>query len=129
MKIYLAGGMQDGWQDAVAVAQLAIGKPIELLDPRTINAGIDDPRIYTEHDLAAIRGADAVLAYMDSANPSGFGMSVEVGYAYGIGKPVAFVDCIGGDWRSRYFGMHRTMANATFADVASALAHIVKHWA
>lgn len=100
MKVYLAGGLSCDWQDAAP-------DHWEILDPRTWQS--DDPAIYTERDLAGIRAAGAVLAFMSGANPSGFGMSLEIGYAHALGKPIYFVDQISSDWRSRYFGMHRTI--------------------
>lgn len=112
MKVYLAGGMKGGWPEHPAL------QTHELLDPRSWSC--EDPAEYTARDLAAIREADAVLVYMDSRNPSGFGLSVELGYAYGIGKRVLFVDQIGGDWRSPYFGMHRTMAE-TYCSIEEAV--------
>ena len=112
MKVYLAGGLSCDWQDRVPAHW-------ELLDPRSWQD--PDPAVYTERDLTAIRAADVVLAYMSSANPSGFGMSLEVGYAHALGKRVLFVDEIGGDWRSRYFGMHRSICEVhTSLDAAIA---------
>lgn len=105
--IYLAGGMKDGWQDTLIPALEADGHIIK--DPRSW--GGDDPAIYTPRDLYEIRNCDIVLAHMSSSNPSGFGMSVELGFAYGIYVPVIFLDDIQTDWRSRYFGMHRVMAH------------------
>lgn len=101
MKIYLAGGFTDDWQDRCKGDH-------EFLDPRTWQD--PDPAIYTARDLAAIRDCDVLLAHMSSSNPSGFGMSLEVGYAHALGKRVVFVDHIGQDWRSRYFGMVRSIA-------------------
>ena len=102
MKVYLAGGLSDDWQDRVPDG-------FEFLDPRTWQD--PDPKVYTARDLAAIRESDAVLAYMSSGNPSGFGMSLEVGYAAALGKPIVFVDDIQCDWRSRYFGMVRSVSH------------------
>lgn len=117
MKVYLAGGMQDGWQDRFSA-------DFELLDPRSWQD--PDPVVYTARDLAAIRDADAVLAYMDSANPSGYGLSLEVGFAHALGKPVVFVDVIGADWRSRYFGMVRSVSTVvrSIDDALIVLEHI-----
>lgn len=104
MIIYLAGGMKDGWQDRAA----ALLPDHELLDPRSWST--PDPTVYTARDLEAVRQADAVLVHMSSANPSGYGLSVELGYAYALGKHIVFCDEISGDWRSSYFEMHRQMA-------------------
>ena len=111
--VYLAGGMHSTWRDQV---QLPEGSS---LDPMSWSC--DDPKEYTRLDLEAIDRSDVVIAYMDSANPSGFGMSVEVGYAYAKGKRVLFVDHIKNDWRSRYFGMHRSMSEV-FNSIEEAVA-------
>lgn len=104
MKIYLAGGMKDGWQERAAL----LLKDHVLLDPRSW--GTPNPAIYTAKDLAAVRESDIVLVYMSPGNPSGFGLSVELGYAYALGKKIIFCDGIREDWRTGYFGMHRQMA-------------------
>jgi len=114
MIIYLAGGMKDGWQDKVA--PLLVGH--ELLDPRSWST--PDPVVYTARDLEAVRKCDCVLVHMSSSNPSGFGLSVELGYAYALGKKIVFCDEIKGDWRSGYFGMHRQMATVVCSDLAEA---------
>lgn len=119
MMIYLAGGMEHGWQDRVA--PLLIGH--ELLDPRSWSD--PDPAIYTARDLDAIRRADCLLVHMSSANPSGFGLSVELGYAYGLGKRIVFWDEISSDWRSRYFGMHRQMASKVCDTLDSAICECI----
>ncbi len=118
MIIYLAGGMKDGWQDKAA----ALLPGFTLLDPRSWST--PDPQIYTEKDLAAIRRADTLLVHMCSANPSGFGLSVELGFAYALGIEIIFVDEIGGDWRSGYFGMHRVMANKVFPTLEDAAEYL-----
>ena len=104
MIIYLAGGMRDGWQDRV---RPLLGSNV-VLDPRSW--GSPDPAVYTMRDLQGVREADVVLVHMSSSNPSGFGLSVELGYAYALGKRIVFCDEIASDWRTGYFGMHREMA-------------------
>lgn len=114
MIVYLAGGMKDGWQDRVA--PLLAGH--ELLDPRSWSC--PEPAVYTARDLAAIRNADCILVHMSSGNPSGYGLSVELGYAYALGKRIVFCDEIGGDWRTGYFGMHRVMASTVCGSLEEA---------
>lgn len=118
MKVYLAGGMRTTWQDELIAAL----PNVVFLDPRS--HGLNDPAAYTAWDLNAIREADAVVACMTSDNPSGYGLSLEVGFAYALGKPVYFIDGVRGDWRSRYFDMHREVATAvcSFAEVVKVLA-------
>jgi nucleoside 2-deoxyribosyltransferase len=113
--VYLAGGMKDGWQDKF-ISKLP---NCLLLDPRSWSS--PDPKVYTARDLANIRKADVVLVYMSSSNPSGFGLSVELGYAYGLGKRIVFVDNIKEDWRTVYFGMHREMATVRVNNIDEAI--------
>ena len=104
MIIYLAGGMKDGWQDEIA----PLLSDHTLLDPRSWST--PDPVIYTAKDLEAIRECDCILVNMRSSNPSGFGLSIELGYGYAYKKLIIFCDEIKSDWRTGYFNMHRQMA-------------------
>lgn len=117
MKVYLAGGMKDGWQDRV----IPLLPKWTIFDPRL--HGLEHPADYTRWDLEHVREADVILAYMDPANPSGFGMSVELGYASALGKRIIFVDGLGVDHRSRSFAMHRQLAEVvlTFEEAAALL--------
>jgi hypothetical protein len=108
MNIYLAGGMQGGWSDQLRNFPWLYD--INWLDPRDWAEDCPTPRDYTARDLAEIRSADLVVAHMDSSNPSGYGMSFEVGYAVALGKPVVYWDGMDGDWRDKYFGMIRSTA-------------------
>jgi nucleoside 2-deoxyribosyltransferase len=54
--------------------------------------GLDDPAQYTPWDLLGIETCDVVFAYMEEDNPSGYGLSLEVGYARALGKLVILVD-------------------------------------
>ena len=111
-RVYLAGGMKDGWQDRFMLTL----DGVEYFDPRT--HGLTDPAAYTEWDLRHVRLADAVVAYMDPANPSGYGLSLEIGYAHALGKRIVFIDAFGADWRGKYFDMHRQLC-----EVAPSIAH------
>jgi nucleoside 2-deoxyribosyltransferase len=113
MKIYLAGGMKTGWQDRV---MRVVGH--EYLDPRS--HGLKDERDYTAWDLAAISDSDLVLAYMDTSNPSGFGLSLEVGYAAALLTPIWYV-CEDTSDRQRYFGMVRACAIRRFDSLDAAI--------
>ena len=50
------------------------------------------PCLYTHWDLCAIRQCGVLFAYMEADNPSGIGLSLEVGYALALGKLVVLVD-------------------------------------
>jgi nucleoside 2-deoxyribosyltransferase len=116
--VYLAGGMKTGWQDRVIAACPAI----VFRDPRS--HGLADEKAYTEWDLRAIRDSHLVLAYMDTDNPSGFGLSLEVGYAHALGREVWFV-CEDENPRQRYFGMVRAVASRRFTSLDAAIAALL----
>lgn len=114
MKIYLAGGMKGfAWQDEFINAF----PEHEFLDPRSWQVENMHENDYTKLDLEAIDQSQLVIAYMDSSNPSGYGMAFECGYAAGKGIPVLFVDALRNDWRRKYFGMVR----ATSVDFCNSL--------
>lgn len=111
--VYLAGGMKSNWQD-----QIVLPDGVEVFDPR--KSGLPDPADYTRWDLEHVARADFVIAQMAPDNPSGYGVSVEIGFAYALRKPIIFVDQIGPDWRSRYFDMHRQMATVVVPSLEAA---------
>jgi hypothetical protein len=91
MIIYLSGGMKqhgecEPWQNIV---MCSCPKHI-FLDPRTHS--YRHPVEYSLWDCNTIKSCDMVLAYMEVDNPSGYGLSFEVGYALGKGKLVWMVD-------------------------------------
>lgn len=118
MIVYLAGDMRSGWQDRL---KSLLPSDVETIDPRS--HGLTDPAAYTRWDLDGVRRAAVVVAYMDPSNPAGFGLAIEAGYAYGLGKSIIFVDQMGADWRSRYFDMLRQIATVvpTFEAAAELL--------
>ena len=117
MKIYLAGGMKSGWQEKVK----AIGPEARYLDPCT--HGLQDEHQYTAWDLHAIRACDVLLAYFEADNPSGYGLSLEAGYAHALGKTVVLVDekSAADPTTGRRLGMLRTVADVVFTDLDSGI--------
>ena len=86
MRVYLAGGMRSGWQERVR-AEIPGHR---YIDP--CEHGLARETEYTLWDLLAIDSADVVFAYFEADNPSGFGLSLEVGYAKRGGKRIILVD-------------------------------------
>ena len=86
VKIYLAGGMRSNWRDRVKSSFPSA----VYLDP--CEHGLSDPSHYTPWDLVAIRQSDIVFVYFESTNPSGYGLSLESGYAHALNKPIILVD-------------------------------------
>lgn len=84
--VYLAGGMKSGWQKRLK----DLLPNFNYLDPCT--HGFTHPSLYTEWDLQAVREADIVFAYLEQGNPSGYGLCIECGYAWALGKYIIVVD-------------------------------------
>lgn len=82
MKIYLSGGMKDGWQD-----HIKRDFPGHVwLDPR--DHGLKIARDYTKRDLEMIDESEMIWAYFPLSNPSGIGLAAELGYAKAKGKAI-----------------------------------------
>lgn len=119
LTIYLAGDMRSDWQDWFIKA--LDGYPIHWIDPRT--HGLKDENEYTKWDIDGVKAADVVLAFLHAENPSGQGMSLEVGYAAAMGKHIVWVDN-GSHPHARYFGMCRALASAKFLEGNEAIAYL-----
>lgn len=116
--IYLAGGFKSGWQ--VQVIEQLPG--YEFLDPSQHN--IQDAAEYTRWDLDAVRASDIVLGYMESTNPGGYSLALEIGFAHALGKTVVLVDEITDPRVSRYFEMVRQCSGRVFTTMAQAVDYL-----
>lgn len=85
-KVYLAGGFKSGWQDQVMKAL----PEFDYFDPRS--HGLKNKAEYTAWDLEAIRRSDVVFAYLETTNPGGYALALEVGFGKALGKFVVLVD-------------------------------------
>ena len=89
MRFYLAGGMRGRpWQKEVKEHLGGFGHT--FIDP--CEHGLKNPRDYTLWDLGGVTVADGVIAYMEETNPSGIGLTLELGIAIGQGKPTYFAN-------------------------------------
>jgi len=86
LRVYLAGGFQSGWQDTVIRAVPSL----DYFDPRS--HGLKAKTEYTAWDLEAVRRSDCVFAYLEVANPGGYALALEIGFAKALGKFVILVD-------------------------------------
>jgi nucleoside 2-deoxyribosyltransferase len=89
MNIYLSGGMNtSNWQDEVIKG--VKGQTFTFFNPR--DHKLVKSREYAIWDLFYVKNCDIVFAYMQEENPSGFGLTLEIGYAAALGKPIILVD-------------------------------------
>jgi nucleoside 2-deoxyribosyltransferase len=86
-KVFLSGGFKSNWQASV-IEQL--GDKFTIFNPR--EHGLEDSDFYSTWDIHFVKGCDIIFAYMEATNPSGFGLSFELGVAYALNKTVILVD-------------------------------------
>lgn len=88
-EVYLAGGMNNSdWQSRVI--NEVKSKDILFYNPREHQ--LNDSTEYTVWDLYYVKKCDILFAYMQKDNPSGIGLTLEVGYARAIDKTIILID-------------------------------------
>jgi nucleoside 2-deoxyribosyltransferase len=89
IKVFLSGGMNESnWQQEVIDS---VGKDGYLyFNPR--EHFLSKSKEYTMWDLFYVKNCDVVFAYMQKDNPSGFGLTLEIGYAAALGKQIILID-------------------------------------
>ena len=88
-KVYLAGGMNESnWQEEVI--KLVGKEGFVFYNPR--EHSLTDSKEYTFWDLFYVKQSDILFAYMQKDNPSGIGLTLEVGYARALDKSIILVD-------------------------------------
>jgi nucleoside 2-deoxyribosyltransferase len=89
INIYLAGGINvSNWQKKVITTTNKNG--FVFFNPR--EHSLLNSKEYTIWDLFYVKNCDVVFAYMQKDNPSGFGLTLEVGYAKALNKLIILVD-------------------------------------
>ena len=88
-EVYLAGGMNDSdWQ--ARVIKEVKSKDILFYNPREHQ--LNDSVEYTVWDLYYVKKCDILFAYMQKENPSGIGLTLEVGFARALDKTIILID-------------------------------------
>jgi len=107
-RIYLAGGFKSGWQDQIRSEFAGMAN---FIDPRKHE--IVPGKSYTAWDLKGVESSNLVFAYLESSNPGGYALALEIGYAKALGKTVIFVEDppTASDERARYLEMLRATAD------------------
>ena len=117
MRIYLAGSFSN-WRE-----QIKQEVPENTyLDPSE-HHHLQQEDVYTYLDLEQVRMSELVLVRVEPENPSNYGASLEIGYAAALGIPVTLIDELtpNKDWRAKYFGMARSVAQATVSTTTEAI--------
>lgn len=122
MRVYMAGGHHSAWRETLMKA----APSFRFHNP--VGHGLADPAAYTAWDLEAVRRCDVVFAYLEASNPSGIGLSVEVGFGVAMGKHVILVDektASGGD-TARHMAFLRHAATVCFDTMDGGTAYLSK---
>lgn len=89
IKVFLSGGMNESnWQQEV-INSVGNDKYI-YFNPR--EHLLSKSNEYTMWDLFYVKNCDVVFAYMQRNNPSGIGLTLEIGYAAALGKQIILID-------------------------------------
>lgn len=86
MKVFLSGDTRTDWQAGI----MALFPDHTFFDPRTLSSKTFKEMAETE--LSWINQSDIVFAYLNAANPYGFGTSFEIGYAVAQKKTIVYID-------------------------------------
>lgn len=86
-KVYLSGGFKSDWQSKVIKA---VGDSCIFFNPRSHK--LETHREYWAWDIHFVKECDIVFAYMEADNPSGFGLTLEIGLAFGLNKTIILID-------------------------------------
>ena len=84
--VYLAGGFKSGWQKKV-ISHHALIDPCEIE-----KVGVWTMDKICKRDRAAIEISDILFAYLEKDNPSGIGLSCEIGYACALKKTIILIN-------------------------------------
>jgi len=116
LKVYLAGGMHGDWRSIYIDSVRAV-----FYSPKEHDLTISDE--YTLWDLTAIEQCDVFLGFMEADNPSGQGLTLEIGYAKALGKKIILVveDEFVNQDRYKYFLMAEECADVVLYDHDDAL--------
>ena len=86
-KVYLSGGFSTNWQSKVVKN---LDQKFIFFNPR--EHGLEHSDFYTTWDIHFVKNCDILFAYMEATNPSGFGLSFELGIAYALNKTIILID-------------------------------------
>ena len=108
-KVYLAGGFNSGWRERVKQLD-----NVDFFDPK-----LKPDKHWSEYgawDIHHIKQCDILFGYMERTNPSGFGLSVELGYARALNKTVILV-LENGHEKDKYLQFLQVTANVVYDEL------------
>jgi len=107
--VYLAGGFSSDWRNKVKECT-----NVDFKDPKEKEVKKEFQWFeYGCWDLHYIKHTDICFVYMERTNPSGYGLSAEIGYAKALGKTVILV-LESGHEKDRYLQFLKAVADITY---------------
>lgn len=112
-KVYLSGGFTSAWQNSLTkelTGKFTFYNPRENL--------LEEPKGYTIWDLHHIKKSDILFGYLESSNPSGIGLSLEIGFASSLNITTILIDEKSKFDQNfkRYFSIVQKTADIVFED-------------
>lgn len=119
MKVYLAGSFQSGWRE-----KLKCIDEISFIDPsiKEHNNPLKAEE-YVAWDLWAIQSSDMVFAYMANTNPSGYGLSIELGYAKALNKLIILI-LEDGHEKDKYLQFLKPIADVVYNNLEEGIRYL-----
>ena len=98
------------------------GDSFIFFNPREHQLELDSTQ-YTAWDIFHIKQCEILFGYMESTNPSGLGLSLEVGYAKALNKTIILVNekSKSNPEFERHFKIVENLADAVFDDLQKAI--------
>lgn len=123
-KVFLSGGFNTNWQSKIIKR---FKEAFIYFNPR--EHGLKESCLYTAWDLHFVRECDIVFAYMESSNPSGFGIALEVGAASILGKTIILVDekSSSDEVFAKYFKIVQESSSVVFQNFDEGIAYLEKY--
>lgn len=117
--VYLAGGFNSDWREKVKECT-----NVEFKDPKEKELKKEfEWYEYACWDLHYIKHTDICFVYMERTNPSGYGLSAEIGYAKALGKTVVLVLETGHE-KDRYLKFLKGCADVVYDNLEDGIAFL-----
>ncbi len=122
-KVFLSGGFKSNWQLKVMEE---LGDKFIFFNPR--EHGLEHSDFYTTWDIHFVKECDILFAYMESSNPSGYGLSFELGVAYALNKTIILIDEKSGNDKQfdRYFRILHRPSGVVLSNLSDGIEYLRK---
>jgi len=119
--VYLAGGLDSGWQKTVQKACPALNC-ISPLDNEEVKPTLEE---FGAWDLHHVKQADIVFTYIERDNPSCIGAAIETGFAAGQGTTVIVVlEPEHKHFKDRYLEFYKKVADVTYSTLFDGIEYL-----